>query len=95
MADEIVREERARQGPKGRSVLYVLIGSMLLLGAFLAIYMVWVSGSPPDSARVNAPGATSPSGTTTPTSGSNPTARTVPANPAYPAPTDRNTGARQ
>lgn len=94
MAEKIVAEERARQGPKGRPVLFVLVGSMVLLGVILAGYMFWVSGSPPDSARVNAPGATTSSGTTTPTGAGNPTNRTVPANPAYPAPTDATTGAR-
>lgn len=94
MAEEIVREERARQGPKGKPVLFVLIGSMILLAAFLAVYMIWVGSAPPDSARVNAPGASTSSGTTTPTGAGNPTDRTVPANPAYPAPTDRTTGAR-
>lgn len=94
MADETIREERARQGPKGKPVLYVLIGSMILLGAFLSIYVFWASRTPPDSAHQNAPGATTSSGTTTTMGGGNTTSKTLPANPAYPAPTDRNTGAR-
>ena len=95
MAEEkLITEERARQGPKGRPVLMVLVGSLLLLGICLAIYMFVATRTPPDSARVNAPGATTSSGTTTPTGGGNPTDRTVPANPAYPAPTDATRGAR-
>lgn len=95
MADEIVREEQARQGPKGKPVLYVLVGSLILLGAFLAMYMFWASSAPTDSAHQNAPQA-APGGTATgTTAGSgNPTNRTLPANPAYPAPTDATTGAR-
>lgn len=94
MADKIVGEERARQGPKGRPVLMVLIGSLVLLGACLAFYMIWASRSPPDTLRQDA--ATSSGSSVSGTTGGagNPSNRTPPANPAYPAPTDSSTGAR-
>jgi hypothetical protein len=83
---KIVPDDRARQGPSGRPVLGVLIGSLALLAVAVGGYLVWVGMSSPDdpsqeASRQSVTGSTSGSG-------SNPTDRTSPANPAYPAPAD-------
>lgn len=77
---KIVQDERGRQGPKGRPVFLVLIGSFLLIGIYLLSMLVWSGSESPDSASQDA----SRQQTASPSS-SNAT-RTPPANPAYPAP---------
>ncbi|MCG7393611.1 hypothetical protein MHY87_11900 [Microvirga sp. ACRRW] len=79
-----VPDDRARQGPSGRPVLGVLIGSLLLLAVAVGGYLIWVGSTSPDDPGTDA----ARSATTGSTSGSsaNPTDRTSPANPAYPAP---------
>ena len=78
---KIVSDNRARQGPKGRPVLMVLLGSLFLLGVSTIGLMMWMGseprGSSPEAGRGTASGPAS-----------NPSARTLPSNPAYPAPTD-------
>jgi hypothetical protein len=78
---KIVPDERTRQGPKGRAVLMVLIGSFVLLGIYMVSLMLWSGAESPDAASQNA----SRQATTGSTNRSD---RTVPANPAYPVPTD-------
>jgi hypothetical protein len=83
---KIVRDDRARQGPKGRPVLMVLIGSLLLLGLYLGSMLIWSGSTSPDhpSQEASREATTgSPSG-----SSANPTNRVSPANPAYPVPAD-------
>jgi hypothetical protein len=83
---DILPDNRARQGPKGRPVLMVLVGSLILLGVYMVSLMLWSGAESPDHSSQNASRQTvtgSPSG-----SGSNPSDRTPSANPAYPAPTD-------
>jgi len=80
----IETDDSARQGPKGRPVLMVLLGSLVLLGIYLAGMLIWSGSQSPDhpsqsSSREAITGA--PSG-----SMSNPSDRTAPANSAYPAP---------
>ena len=50
---KIVEDERARQGPKGRPVFLVLIGSFLLIGIYLLSMLVW-SGSDSPVANLSA-----------------------------------------
>jgi hypothetical protein len=78
---KIVEDERSRQGPKGRPVFLVLVGSFLLIGIYLLSMLVWSGSDSPDSASQDA----SRQQTASPSSSSN-TSRTPPANPAYPAP---------
>jgi hypothetical protein len=83
---KIVRDDRARQGPKGRPVLMVLIGSLLLLGLYMGAMLIWSGSTSPDhpSQEASREATTgSPSG-----SSANPSARVPPANPAYPVPAD-------
>jgi cytoskeletal protein RodZ len=77
---KIVEDERARQGPKGKPVFLVLIGSFLLIGIYLLSMLVWSGSESPNSPSQDASRqqAGSPS--------SSNTSRTPPANPAYPAP---------
>ena len=81
---KIVTDNRARQGPKGRPVLFVLIGSLFLLGVYMVSLLMWSGSQSPnspstDAARTTATGTASGSKT-------NPSDRTPSANPAYPAP---------
>lgn len=79
----------ARQGPRGRPVLMVLIGAFVLIGIYLLSMMIWAGSTSPDSATQN---ASRTAVTGSPTGSSNPTARTLPANPAYPVRSDMTTG---
>jgi hypothetical protein len=84
---KIVTDNRARQGGKGRPVLMVLLGSLLLLGVSLIGLMTWMGGEPrgssPSTDAARSTASSGPSG-----SSSNPSDRTPSANPAYPAPAD-------
>jgi hypothetical protein len=78
---KIVEDERVRQGPRGKPVFLVLIGSFLLIGLYLLSMLVWSGAESPrspsqDAARQQA---------SSPASSSN-ASGTPPANPAYPAP---------
>ncbi len=79
-----VEDDAARQGRTGRPVLWVLVGSLLLLGIAGAGLMTWIGGdterSPTQAASESAVGAPSATGSTS--------ARTPSANPAYPAPSE-------
>jgi uncharacterized iron-regulated membrane protein len=79
-----VNDDDARQGGTGRPVLWVLLGSLLLLGISGAGLMMWIGGdterSPTQAASEAAIGAPSATGSTS--------ARTPSANPAYPAPAE-------
>lgn len=85
---KIVEDERTRQGPKGRPVLMVLVGSFVLIGLYLLTMMVWSGSTSPDNPSQN---ASREAATGSPSGRSNPSDRTSPANPAYPAPSDRST----
>lgn len=79
----VVDDQRARQGPKGKPVLVVLVSSLILIGAALAIYMMWVDNeSPPGTAGISS----NPAETTQAPMNS-------PANPANPAPAVPNANA--
>jgi len=79
-----LEDKDARQGRTGRPVLWVLVGSMLLLGIAGAGLMMWIGGdtarTPTQAASESAIGAPSATGSTS--------ARTPSANPAYPAPAE-------
>lgn len=77
---KIVEDERARQGPKGRPVFLVLVGSLLLIGLYLVGMMMWSGSETPTS-----PSQDASRQATSPPASSN-TSQTPPANPAYPAP---------
>ena len=79
----MVSDDRARQGPQGRPVLYVLLGSLVLLGLFMVAFLTW-SGSAPNTNPSQ--GASRESVTKTPQSSSANTGGVPSANPAYPAP---------
>ena len=82
--DKIVSDNRARQGPRGRPVLMVLVGSLVLLGVYMIGLMVWSgSESPPSPSQDASRAATT--GTPQGKAGGNPSDRTPSANPAYPA----------
>lgn len=84
-------DERVRQGPKGRPVFMVLIGSLVLLGLYMAGMMLWAGSDSPDNPSQNASRTAvtgSPSGQSNAASSAN--TKDVPtANPAYPAPANR------
>ncbi|KAA2235717.1 hypothetical protein [Salinarimonas soli] len=79
-----VEDDAARQGRTGRPVLWVLVGSLILLGVAGAGLMSWIGGgenrTPTQAASESAVGAPSATGSTS--------SRTPSANPAYPAPTE-------
>jgi hypothetical protein len=79
----IVPDERARQGPRGRPVLLVLIGSLMLIGLYLVSLLVWSGSETPTH-----PSQGASQQATSPAASSSNTARTPPANPAYPAPAE-------
>jgi cytoskeletal protein RodZ len=86
---KMVPDERARQGPRGRPVFYVLIGSLVLLGIYMVSLMTWATKTS-DNPQVSQESSrkTSDPSSTGSTSSSN--ASSVPsANPAYPAPANR------
>lgn len=85
----MVPDERVRQGPKGRPVFYVLIGSLVLLGIYMVSLMTWATNSSdnPQVSQESSRQSSDPSSTGS-TASSN--TRSVPsANPAYPAPANR------
>lgn len=81
--EKIVTDDRARQAPKGKPVLMVLVGSMVLLAVALTTYLMWTGSKTPDSASQN---ASRQATTGSPSGSTNPSDRVSPANPAYPAP---------
>ena len=87
---EIVRDDEARQGRKGRPVLWVLIGGLALMLSSMAAYLVWVGSESPDDPGQAASRA-AVTGSTSGSSDSNASARTPSANPAYPAPNAKKT----
>lgn len=88
----VVSDRGARQGPRGRSVLYVLVASLVLLGIVLVGVMTWSAKQPPDVATPSTDAMRkevtgSPTGNSSGASSSN--SGGVPAaNPAYPAPAE-------
>ena len=84
-------ESQARQGGKGRPVLYVLVASLVLLGIYMVGLMTWststsqsnVSNQSTDAMRETTTGSTTGrgNGASSANTGNVPT-----ANPAYPAP---------
>ena len=47
-------DHEARQGPKGRPVLMVLIGAFALIGIYLLSMMFWAGSTSPDSTSQDA-----------------------------------------
>jgi hypothetical protein len=88
---QMIPDERTRQGPKGRPVFMVLIGSLVLLGIYMAAMTIWAGSDSPDNPSQNASRERvtgSPSGQGGAASSSN-TSSVPSANPAYPAPANR------
>jgi hypothetical protein len=82
-------EEQARQGPRGRPVLMVLIGAFALIALYLVSMMIWAGSTSPDSTSQD---ASRQAVTGAPGGSSNPSARVPSANPAYPVRSDMTTG---
>jgi hypothetical protein len=78
---KIVEDQRARQGPKGRPVFLVLIGSFVLLGIYLLAMMFWAGSESP-----TAPSQDASRQSVSPPAASSNTSEVPAANPAYPAP---------
>ena len=85
----IVPDQTARQGPKGRPVLMVLIGAFVLIGIYLVSMMIWSGSTSPDSTSQD---ASRTAVTGSPSGAQNRTDRTPSANPAYPLREDQTTG---
>jgi hypothetical protein len=92
---ERVPEQSARQGKRGKPVLYVLLASLALLGVAIAGLMTWQGANSPkdrptlsqDASRQEVTGSVT--GSTNTTSSAN--SGNVPAaNPAYPSPAQQN-----
>ena len=85
----VIQDDRARQGRKGRPVLMVLVGSLVLLGLYMVGMMMWSGSTSPDSATQNASRQAttgSASGSGSGKASSSNSSGTPTANPAYPAP---------
>jgi len=78
---KIVEDQRVRQGPRGKPVFLVLLGSFLLIGIYLLSMLVWSGSDSP-----NSPSQDAARQQAAPSSSSSNASRTPPANPAYPAP---------
>jgi hypothetical protein len=85
----IVQDQTARQGPKGRPVLMVLVGALALIGLYLVSMLIWSGSTSPDSTSQD---ASRTAVTGSPTGTANRTDRTPPANPAYPLREEQTTG---
>ncbi|HKH33826.1 MAG TPA: hypothetical protein VKA80_06625 [Beijerinckiaceae bacterium] len=85
----IVQDQTARQGPKGRPVLMVLVGALALIGLYLVSMLIWSGSTSPDSTSQD---ASRTAVTGSPTGSANRTDRTPPANPAYPLREEQTTG---
>ena len=81
----LTTDDRARQGPSGRPVLWVLGGAMALCAVALVGFMLWTGSESPDAASQDA-SRQALTGTQSGSSNANPTDRISPANPAYPVP---------
>ena len=94
MNQKIVRETNARQGPKGKPVLYVLIAAMVLMGLYMVGLMTWSSKQTGEYADQSQKASRAEiTGSTAGQSNAASSANTsgVPAgNPAYPAPSVPN-----
>jgi hypothetical protein len=78
---QIVDKDRTRQGPRGRPVFLVLLGSFFLIGIYLISMLVWSGSESPTSPSQDASRQQA-----APAASSNASSGTPPANPAYPAP---------
>lgn len=83
---KIVADQRARQGGKGRPVLIVLVGSMVLLGLYMVAMMTWSGSTTPTSPQQAA------SQQTNNKAESSNTSRVPTENPAYPSPAAATAG---
>lgn len=83
----VVSDRGARQGPKGRTILYVLVASLVLCGIFLVGAMTWSGKQPPEYGNQSQEAARKAA--TTPSVSSSNTAGVPAANPAYPAPAEK------
>ena len=81
----LTTDNRARQVPSGRPVLWVLGGAMALCAVALVGFMLWTGSESPDAASQDA-SRQAVTGTQSGSSNANPTDRISPANPAYPVP---------
>lgn len=78
---KVLADKRARQGGPGRPVLYVLVGSLVLLAIYMVVFLSWSGMTSPESPQQSSSQQTSGSG-----SSSSNTSKVPAGNPAYPAP---------
>lgn len=76
-----VIDDRARQGPRGKAILYVLVASLVLAGIYLAGFLMWSGSQTPTS-----PSQAASQATTSGAASSSSTSAVPAGNPAYPAP---------
>jgi cytoskeletal protein RodZ len=89
--DKVVADQRVRGGGKGRPVLYVLVGSLALLGIYMVSLLGWSGSTSPTS-----PQQSSSQQSAAPAASSTNASRVPTENPAYPSPATGSTGtARQ
>jgi len=83
---KIVGDTDARQATRGRTVLYVLVGGLILAAVYLASMLMWSGAtSPPSASQPVAPAG--PASSAAPPGSASSTTSNVPAgNPAYPVP---------
>ena len=82
--DKIVADQRARGGPRGKPVLFVLVGAMALLAVYMVVMLGWSGSQTPSNPSSTAGQATNSSPAN---------ASRVPAeNPAYPSPAAPRSG---
>lgn len=82
--NKIVADQRVRGGPKGKPILFVLIGTLILLGIYMVVLLGWSGSTIPANPSSSA-------GQSTNSSSSN-TSRVPAENPAYPSPAAPSSG---
>jgi cytoskeletal protein RodZ len=78
---KVVADQRARQGGRGRPVLYVLGASLVLLAIYMVTLMSWSGSTSPTS-----PQQSSSQQSNAPAASSSNSSRVPAENPAYPSP---------
>lgn len=83
-------DDRARQGPRGRTVLYVLVGGLILAAVYLGSMLMWSGSQTPTSPSQGASQNQNSGGAASRNSANVPA-----ANPVYPSPSTPPNGPKQ